>query len=77
MSAQSHLKVVPAEETDGWSREQDVALRGLATSLHRLNEAVRRAVDAGLTVELRRTARYHDAKGHWGDQTVPIIRNRG
>ncbi|HWW26577.1 MAG TPA: hypothetical protein VNZ85_11845, partial [Caulobacter sp.] len=44
---------------------------------HRLNEAVRRATEAGYSVELVRTSRHHDGAGNWGDQIVPTVRPHG
>jgi len=55
---------------------QEAAIRILANSVHRLNEAVSRAVDSGVSVELIRTARYHSASGDWGDQLTPMIRQK-
>lgn len=62
-------KVHPVDET-----EQDKALRRMADAVHRLNLAVIRAVEAGLSVELVRTSRFHDGQGSWGDQMVPMVR---
>ncbi|WP_448191156.1 SMc00767 family acetate metabolism repressor [Azospirillum sp. sgz301742] len=56
--------------------EQESAVRIVANSLHRLNEAVVKCVDAGITVELMRTARYHNETGNWGDQLTPVIRTK-
>ena len=56
--------------------EQESAVRVIANSLHRLNEAVVKCVDAGITVELMRTARYHNETGNWGDQLTPVIRTK-
>ncbi len=53
--------------------EQKAAIRMLANDLHRLNAAVMRAVDAGLSVELQRSARHHHEDGYWGDLLTPII----
>jgi len=39
-----------------------------------MNDAIIRAVDAGVSVELVRVSRYHDGRGNWGDQAVPTIR---
>lgn len=50
------------------------ALRRVADAVHRLNEAVQRAVAEQLTVELVRVSRHHDGQGNWGDQIVPMIR---
>ncbi|WP_028032523.1 hypothetical protein [Chelativorans sp. J32] len=57
---------------------QQVAMRRVANDLHRLNQAVVEAVQAGLSVELIRTARHHGGDGNWGDLLMPIIvRNAG
>jgi len=56
--------------------EQESAIRIVANNLHRLNEAVVKCVDAGITVELMRTARYHNETGNWGDQLTPVIRSK-
>lgn len=53
--------------------EQKAAIRMLANDLHRLNAAVMRAVDSGLSVELQRSARHHHEDGYWGDLLTPII----
>ncbi len=53
--------------------KQQAAIRMLANELHRLNQAVVRAVESGLSVELQRTARHHAEGGYWGDLLVPII----
>jgi len=52
---------------------QETAIRNLANDLHRLNHAVMRAVDAGVSVELVRSARHHGGEGNWGDLMVPVI----
>ena len=46
----------------------------LANEVHRLNQSVVRAVEAGVSVELIRTARHHSNGGTWGDLVVPIIK---
>jgi hypothetical protein len=53
------------------------AIVRVAEAVHRLNEAVQRAVAAGVSVELVRVSRYHDGSGNWGDQVVPMIRGAG
>ena len=52
---------------------QSAAIRGLANELHRLNQAVVRCVETGLSVEIQRTARHHSEDGHYGDLLVPIV----
>jgi hypothetical protein len=49
-------------------------LQYIEDSVHNANEAIRVAVDAGLSVELVRISRYHDGAGSWGDQLSPAIR---
>ena len=53
--------------------EQKMAIRMLANDLHRLNASVMKAVDAGLSVELQRSARHHHEGGFWGDLLTPIV----
>lgn len=75
MTAMIHnIRPAAVNETSEFNAEQDTAIRLLASSLHRLNQAVERAVEAGITVELIRASRHHDARGNWGDQLVPMIR---
>lgn len=62
-------EALSSEMTD----EQQAAIRVLANELHRLNQAVIGCVDAGLSVELQRTARHHSEDGFWGDLLVPIV----
>ncbi|MFN3858645.1 MAG: hypothetical protein ACK4RV_12945 [Caulobacter sp.] len=62
----------PAAMPDPESRER--AVQRLAEASHRLNEAVRRAIEAGYSVELVRSSRHHDGAGNWGDQIVPSVR---
>jgi hypothetical protein len=59
------------------SDPQQAAIRSLGHELHRLNQAVVRCVEAGLSVELHRTARHHAEGGYWGDLLVPIVVKQG
>jgi hypothetical protein len=45
----------------------------VANDLHRLNQSVMKAVEAGVSVELIRSARHHGGDGNWGDLLTPII----
>jgi hypothetical protein len=45
----------------------------LANDLHRLNYTVMKAVEAGVSVELVRSARHHGGDGNWGDLLIPVI----
>lgn len=64
----------PAAMPDANSRER--AIERIAEASHRLNEAVRRALDAGYSVELVRASRCHDGAGNWGDQIIPTVREK-
>ncbi|TWS97889.1 hypothetical protein [Reyranella sp. CPCC 100927] len=55
--------------------EQDRAVNRVADAVHRLNEAIARAVNNGLSIELMRVSRHHDGKGNWGDQMIPMVRD--
>jgi hypothetical protein len=57
--------------------DEQRAIDRVAEASHRLNEAVRRAIEAGYSVELVRTSRHHDGTGNWGDQIVPTVRPNG
>ena len=70
MTAQSEFRRVDLPENAAVDR----AIHRVAEATHRLNEAVQRAVSAGVSVELVRVSRHHDGAGHWGDQIVPTIR---
>lgn len=62
-----------SERQSAVSTDQETAIRQLANDLHRLNHAVMNAVDAGVSVELVRSARHHGGDGNWGDMMVPVI----
>ncbi len=61
------------EQTSALDQEQQVAIRMIANDLHRLNQSVVRAVEAGVSVEIVRSARHHSGTGAWGDLVVPVI----
>ncbi|TPW30788.1 hypothetical protein FJU08_08915 [Martelella alba] len=69
------INVKERTETQGatMNAERQAAIRMIANDLHRLNQSVMRAVEAGLSVELIRSARHHGGKGNWGDLMVPVI----
>ncbi len=69
MSA-SNFKAAPMPDISATDR----AINRVAEASHRLNEAVRRATEAGYSVELVRVSRHHDGAGNWGDQIVPTVR---
>ncbi|PWE57844.1 hypothetical protein DEM27_01205 [Metarhizobium album] len=57
--------------------DQQAAIRMLANDLHRLNQSVMKAVEAGVSVELVRSARHHGGSGNWGDLMIPVIVTQG
>ena len=76
MTIQTHVKERAEEQTSAMTTEQQAAIRSLANDLHRLNHAVMKAVDAGVCVELVRSARHHGGDGHWGDLMIPVVVTR-
>ncbi|MCO5733067.1 hypothetical protein [Rhizobium sp. SSA_523] len=73
MNVQTRVKERAEEQSTAMTAEQQSAIRTLANELHRLNHAVMRAVDAGVSVELVRSARHHGGDGHWGDLLIPVV----
>ena len=69
----TRVKERTEELTSEMDDAQKTAIRILANDLHRLNQAVMKAVETGLSVELQRTARHHSDGGYWGDLLMPII----
>lgn len=63
----------PARDETSLNDDQEAAIRRVANDLHRLNEAITRAVNAGVTVELMRASRFHSEQGAYGDQMIPVI----
>ncbi len=66
----TEFKAVPAQDIT----ERDRAINRVADAVHRMNEAVQRAVSSGISVELVRVSRHHDGAGSWGDQMIPLVR---
>ncbi len=73
----TRVKERAEEMSSAMSEGQQAAIRALGNELHRLNQAVVRCVEAGLSVELQRTARHHAEGGYWGDLMVPIVVKQG
>jgi hypothetical protein len=69
----THVKERAEAMTSEMTDRQQAAIRSLAHELHRLNQAVVRCVETGLSVELARTARHHAEGGYWGDLLVPVV----
>ncbi|MBL8628186.1 MAG: hypothetical protein JNM81_01060 [Rhodospirillaceae bacterium] len=53
--------------------QQTAAVDDLRAQIARMNDAVKRAVDSGLTVEITRASRHHSPQSCWGDQMIPKI----
>ncbi|MGI9365861.1 MAG: SMc00767 family acetate metabolism repressor [Rhizobiaceae bacterium] len=64
---------LPDSEQSLVDHNQQIAVRQIANNLHRLNRSVVEAVEAGISIELIRTARHHAGDGNWGDLMVPVI----
>jgi len=73
----THVKERAEEQSSAMTRDQQAAIRMLANDLHRLNQAVMKAVEAGVSVELVRSARHHGGGGNWGDLLIPVIVAQG
>jgi hypothetical protein len=73
----TRVKERAEEQSSAMTAEQQSAIRMLANDLHRLNQSVMKAVDAGVSVELVRSARHHGGKGNWGDLLIPVIVTQG
>lgn len=69
----THVKERAEEQSSAMTPEQQAAIRTLANDLHRLNHSIMKAVEAGVSVELVRSARHHGGDGHWGDLMIPVI----
>jgi hypothetical protein len=69
----THVKERAEEQSSSMTPEQQAAIRTLANDLHRLNHAIMKAVEAGVSVELVRSARHHGGDGHWGDLMIPVV----
>jgi hypothetical protein len=69
----SRVKERAEEQATTMSVDQQATIRMLANDLHRLNQSVMKAVEAGVSVELVRSARHHGGDGNWGDLLIPVI----
>jgi hypothetical protein len=64
---------VPAVANDDLTPELREALESVEQTIEDLNAALRKAVEAGATVELRRRGRVHSVHGCWADQLSPLV----
>ena len=77
MTPQTRVKERAEEQSSAMSTDQQAMIRMLANDLHRLNHSIMKAVDAGVSVELVRSARHHGGDGNWGDLLIPVIVTQG
>jgi hypothetical protein len=73
MASIARVRERAEEQSSAMNAKQQAAIRTLANELHRLNNAVMQAVEAGVSVELVRSARHHGGGGNWGDLLVPVV----
>ncbi len=73
MNVRPQVKQRAEEQSSAMTTDQQAAIRILANDLHRLNQAVMQAVEAGVSVELVRSARHHGGNGNWGDLLIPVV----
>lgn len=73
MASISRVKERAEEQATTMTADQQATIRMLANDLHRLNQSVMKAVEAGVSVELVRSARHHGGDGNWGDLLIPVI----
>jgi hypothetical protein len=77
MSTKPPVKERTEEMASAMNSDEQSAIRMVANDLHRLNQSVMKAVEAGVSVELIRSARHHGGNGNWGDMLTPIIVKQG
>ncbi|MBN9072193.1 MAG: hypothetical protein J0H34_11470 [Rhizobiales bacterium] len=73
MTPKTRVKERAEEQASAMSEDQQAVIRMVANDLHRLNQAVMKAVEAGVSVELVRSARHHGGNGNWGDLLIPVV----
>ena len=73
MTPQTRVKERAEEQASAMTTDHQAMIRMVANDLHRLNQSVMKAVDAGVSVELVRSARHHGGDGNWGDLLIPVV----
>ena len=73
MTPRTRVKERAEEQASSMTDDQQAMIRIVANDLHRLNLAVMKAVEVGVSVELVRSARHHGGNGNWGDLLIPVI----
>jgi len=76
MASIARVRERAEEQSSSLSPDQQTTIRSLANDLHRLNHSVMKAVEAGVSVELVRSARHHGGDGNWGDLLLPVVMAR-
>ncbi|ACM29707.1 hypothetical protein MOV66_10980 [Agrobacterium sp. SHOUNA12C] len=76
MASIARVRERAEEQSSSLSPDQQNTIRMLANDLHRLNHSVMKAVEAGVSVELVRSARHHGGDGNWGDLLLPVVMAR-
>ena len=76
MASIARVRERAEEQSSSLSLDQQNTIRMLANDLHRLNHSVMKAVEAGVSVELVRSARHHGGDGNWGDLLLPVVMAR-
>ncbi len=77
MNAKPPVKERSEEMASLMNADQQAVIRMVANDLHRLNQSVMKAVEAGVSVELIRSARHHCGDGNFGDLLTPVIVKQG
>ncbi len=69
------LKILETQNTAtiALNDAQSACLSDIAGQIDALNAAMRSAVEAGMTIELKRASRHHQDGGFWGDIIAPSI----
>ena len=73
MTTKPPVKERSEEMSSAMNNDEQAAIRMVANDLHRLNQSVMKAVEAGVSVELIRSARHHSGDGNFGDLLTPVI----
>lgn len=73
MAPRTRVKERAEEQSSTMNSDQQAVIRMVANDLHRLNQSVMKAVEAGVSVELVRSARHHGGGGNWGDLLIPVV----
>ena len=73
MAPRTRVKERAEEQSSTMNPDQQAVIRMVANDLHRLNQSVMKAVEAGVSVELVRSARHHGGSGNWGDLLIPVV----